>query len=950
MTLASGTRLGPYEITGVLGAGGMGEVYRARDPRLGRDVALKVLPEVFAADPDRLARFQREAQAQAALKHPNIGAIYGLEESAGEDGVPIRALVLELVDGDTLAERLARVGRVLSASAKASADRRSAEREGWSDPPHAGSAGPGLPVDEALPIAKQIAEALEAAHEQGVIHRDLKPSNIKITPDGLVKVLDFGLAKLTESAGSGPQAAGSAHLSLSPTVTSPAATALGVILGTAAYMAPEQAKGRPADKRSDVWAFGCVLYEMLTGKRAFEADDVSDTMALVLKGEPEWSALPSELPPSIRTLILACLEKDRRQRVADISSALFVLGHQADLAPPVVAPAPLSIPTPRVPAWRRIAAVAAFALTTAAVTAAGMWFATRPEASSVARFFVSPPENATFLMGGRSATSVVISPDGRMLAFTARDAASKVMLWVRPIDSLTAQPLAGTDDAQFPFWSPDSRFIGYFTQDKLLKIAASGGPPQTLCAVNQGRGGTWSREGQIVFGGAANAASLFRVSSAGGQPSAVTQLASGQQSHRFPSFLPDARHVLYYALAPEGIAGVHVASLDTSETRRIVEADSGGVYDSRNGYLLFGRQGTLLAQSFDPKTLALADEPFPIAERLESGAFAGVVAFSVSDNGALAYGVGSSSGNAGLQMVWVDRQGMALGTVGPTGNYRGLDLAPDGKRVAAHRHDGQGGDIWATEMSRATTSRFTFDAAQDTSSPVWSPDGSRIVFGSLRAGKWGLYAKPSNGAGGEERLIESQVVVLPVSWAPDGHSIVYVQQDPKTNRDVWLLPLSGDRKPVPLVMTPFADTHAQISPDGKWLAYASTETGQPEIFVRPFPAGDGKWQVSTGGGLVGFFPRWRGDGRELFYMDNPNGAKLMAVDVRSGGSAFEAGTPRPLFDSGYVDLAEGGRNYHTYAVSADGQRFLIPRAAATVTQYASPPIAVVLNWAEGIRH
>jgi hypothetical protein len=607
MSLEKGTRVGPYEITGTLGAGGMGEVYRARDARLGRDVALKILPDIFATDPERLARFQREAQVLASLHHPNIAVIYGLEEP--------RALVLELVEGHTLADRIAR--------------------------------GP-VPLDEALPIAKQIAEALEAAHEQGVIHRDLKPANIKITPDGFVKVLDFGLAKLAEAGGAGqagvagsPAGAAPAGLSLSPTITSPAATGLGVILGTAAYMAPEQAKGRPADQRSDVWAFGCVLFEMLAGKRAFEADDISDTLALVLKGEPDWSALPSNLPPSIRALIRSCLEKDRRQRVADVSSALFVFGHQADLAPSAVAPAPLSIPTPRLPAWRRIAAVAGLLVATAALAAAGVWFATRPEAPTVARFFVSPPENATFLTGGRPATSAVISPDGRMLAFTARDAAGKVMLWVRPIDALTAQPLAGTDAAQFPFWSPDSRFIGYFTQDKLMKIAASGGPSQTLCAVNSGRGGTWSREGQIVFGGFAG--SLFRVSSAGGQPSAVTRLGSGQTDHRFPSFLPDARHVLFYVQGYEGIAGVYMASLDTGDTKRLMVADSGSVYDARTGYLMFVRQGTLLAQSFDPKTLALADEPFPIAEHLESRVFVGVVAFSVSDNGALAYGVGSGS-------------------------------------------------------------------------------------------------------------------------------------------------------------------------------------------------------------------------------------------------------------------------------------------------------------------
>jgi eukaryotic-like serine/threonine-protein kinase len=421
MSLEHGTRVGPYEITGTLGVGGMGEVYRARDPRLARDVALKVLPEIFAADPERLARFQREAQVLAALKHSNIGAIYGLEESS-DAGAMVRALVLELIEGETLADRIARGA---------------------------------IPVDEALPVARQIADALETAHERGVIHRDLKPANIKTSPDGVVKVLDFGLAKLTEAGGaagaSEARGAGNAHLSMSPTITSPAATGLGVILGTAAYMAPEQAKGRPADKRSDIWAFGCVLFEMLTGKRAFEADDISDTLALVLKGEPDWNALPADLSKSIRTLIRACLEKDRRQRIGDISSALFVLTHQADLTPPVVAPVQQPITVPRRPVWRRITVVVGLALAIAALSGAGVWLATRPEAPAAARFFVSPPENVTVVTGGRPATSAVISPDGRMLAFTARDGAGKVTLWVRPIDSLTAQPLAGTDNAQGPF-------------------------------------------------------------------------------------------------------------------------------------------------------------------------------------------------------------------------------------------------------------------------------------------------------------------------------------------------------------------------------------------------------------------------------------------------------------------------------------------------------------------
>ena len=912
MPLPIGTRIGPYEITGVLGAGGMGEVYRAHDARLARDVALKILPEIYAADPERLARFQREAQVLAALKHPSIGAIYGFEESS-ISGTMVRGLVLELIEGETLADRIAR--------------------------------GP-IPVDEALPIAKQVAEALEAAHEQGVIHRDLKPSNIKIQPDGSIKVLDFGLAKLSEP-GSGIRDPGSLGamnaLSVSPTITSPAATGLGVILGTAAYMAPEQAKGRPADKRSDVWAFGGVLFEMLTGRRAFEAEDVSDTLALVLKGEPDWKALPADVPPSIRALIRGCLTRDRSSRLADISGALFVLRHQSDLSPSAESQLPVPA-APRARLWVRIALAAALMLT--AIAVAGVWFGTRPSVAPVARFYVSPPEETTFVTGIRPGTSAAISPDGRMLAFTARDAAGKVLVWLRPIDSLAAQPLAGTDGAQFPFWSPDSRFIAYFTQDKLLKIATRGGPPQTLCSVNLGRGGTWNRDGQIVFG--ANSGPLFRVSSAGGPPVAITRLAAGVQDHRFPFFLPDGRHILYFATATQAL-GVFVASIDTGEMKRLMDSDTGALYDAGSGYLLFGRQGALMAQAFDVTALSVSGDPFPIAEHLESGVYAGTVAFSISNSGALAYGVGSAL-NAGLRLLWVDRQGKTIGTVGPLANYRGVELSPDGKRVAVKLNPQVGsddGDIWVIDISRDTTSRLTFNASQVNSSPLWSPDGGRIMFASLRNGKWGLYVKTSDGAGSEERLFESETALMPASWAPDGRSIVYVTVGQNSSTDLLLLPLSGERKPVPLVKTPFNDSSGKVSPDGKWLAYASNETGRSEIYVRPFPAGESRWQVSPGGG---FYPRWRADGQELLYQDAVNGGRLMAAKVRTNGAAFEFGTPIALFDSGFANLGGERINFLAYSASSDGERFLISRPTSTPFSPSSPLIAVVLNWAQGIQH
>ena len=901
MSLSAGTRLGPYEILSALGAGGMGEVYRARDTKLDREVAIKVLPELFVSDPERVARFQREAKMLAALNHPHIGGIYGLEDAGG-----VRALVLELVEGQTLADRIAQ--------------------------------GP-IPLDEALPIARQIAEALEAAHEQGIIHRDLKPANIKLRPDGTVKVLDFGLAKALEPTSASP------NVTASPTITTPAMmTGIGMILGTAAYMSPEQARGRAADKRSDVWAFGCVLYEMLTGRRAFDGEDVTEIIAAVVKTEPDWKAFPSDVPTYIRKIVQRCLAKDRKARIPDLSVARFMLDETAGAATTDAAstgPRPTAV----LRLWQ--AATALLLLTTIAVP---VTYLLRARAPAVTRFVVSPPEGTTFVVSGRPATGAAMSPDGLKLAFTARDASGKTLLWVRSLDSLTAQPLTGTDNAASPFWSPDSRFIGYSTPGKLMKIAASGGPPQTLCAFSGpsilGRGGAWNRDGVIVFNNGPGP--LFRVSSAGGQPSSVGKLANGQNSFQFPSFLPDGHHVLYHASAstPE-VSGLHVMSLDTGESKRLLEADTSGIYASQSGYLLFVRLGTLLAQTFDPKTLALLNESFPIAERVESAMIPGLVTFSLSENGVLGYGIGSGAA-AGLQMVWLDRQGKQSETVGPPGDYRGIDLSPDGTRVAAHVHDGNGGDIWISELSRGTTSRFTFDAAQENSSPVWSPDGSRIAYGSFRNGKGGLYQKLSNGTGPEEKLLESDVATLPVSWSPDGQSIVYSVLDPKASTRVqWMLPLSGDRKPVPLAYTTFQETHGQVSPDGKWLAYYSNETGRYEVYVQSFPQGTGKWQVSTTGGQ---FPRWRRDGRELFYMSQASRGKMMAVDVKSSGTAFEASAPKELFDTVYINLGHpGGGPYHTYAVSPDGQRFLIPRARSTDQQTTATPIVVVFNWLEELK-
>jgi Tol biopolymer transport system component len=439
---------------------------------------------------------------------------------------------------------------------------------------------------------------------------------------------------------------------------------------------------------------------------------------------------------------------------------------------------------------------------------------------------------------------------------------------------------------------------------------------------------------------------LYRVASSGGEPTLLTRLTQTQTSHAFPSFLPDGRHVLFYGQAPSAqAAGVYVTSLDNGESHRIVAAATGAVYDPTSGLLLFVREGTLLAQPFNARTMTFSGEPVPVAEQVESAVVPGLVSFSVSNTGTLAYGTGAGN-NTPLRLTWVDRQGKVIGVVGDDGNYRGVDLSPDGSHVATHRHDGNGGDVWLTELSRGTTSRFTFDASQDNSSPIWSPDGKEIVFGSLRAGKWGIYRKSSSNAGNEEKLIESDIQILPMAWAPDGRSLLYWASNPTTSSDQWLLPLTADRKAVPLLNTRFAEQHPQVSPDGKWMSYHSNETGRAEVYVRPFPTGTSKWPVSTGGGA---FARWRGDGRELFYMSGPSSGKMIAVDVKSADKVFEAGTPRVLFDSGYVNLSAGGGNYHTFAVSHDGQRFLIPRPVSTAADTLASPIVVVTNWAEAIK-
>ncbi len=883
-----GTKLAHFTITAHLGSGGMGDVYQATDSKLGRSVAIKLLPEAFTHDADRAARFEREARVLASLNHPSIAAIYGVEESGGR-----KFLVMELVTGETLAERIKRGA---------------------------------IPLEESLGIATQITEALEAAHEKGVIHRDLKPANIKVTPEGKVKVLDFGLAKAFESQAS------QASLSQSPTI-SMAATMQGVILGTAAYMSPEQAKGRQVDKRTDIFAFGAVLYEMLTGKRAFAGGDVSEILASVLAREPDWSMLPPVLSPVIAAYLRRCLHKDPKQRIPDVAAMRLALEGAFETAVPQTAAT-----TPSSAARGRLGwIVAAAALLVAAVL-------TIPTVRYLRQSPAEAPELRTEIVTPATADpiSFALSPDGRQIVFVASgDGASR--LWVRSLASTTAVPLAGTEGAALPFWSPDSRSVGFFAEGRLKRIDIGGGAPQTLAPAASGRGGAWNADGVILFA-STNVGPLFRVPATGGETVPVTTL-DRQNSHRFPSFLPDGRQFLFYAQGPPETAGIYLGSLDSAETRRLNAADTAGVYlpfrdGGMAGWLVWVRAGTLVAQRLDLGQKALTGDPVTLADPVDFDPGFSLSAVSVSAGGLVAY---RERGSSRRQLAWFDRAGKALGGMGaPDENdLSSPSVSPDGRRVAVFRTVQGNTDIWLLDGTRST--RFTFDAAPDLSS-IWSPDGSRIVFDSIRKGARDLYQKPSSGAGAEELLVESPQAKFVTDWSADDRFVLYHSIDPQTGLDLWVLPMQGERKPWVFLKTRFDEPQGQFSPDGRWVAYQSNESGQYEIYIRPFAApaasgaatnaAAGQWQVSTAGGI---YPRWRSDGRELYYIGT-NG-EMMAAPIAATATTVAPGAPVALFPrrifGGGVDRGQGGQ----YRVTRDG-RFLIN----TVLDDASSPITLIQNW------
>jgi serine/threonine protein kinase len=888
MALASGTRLGYYEVVAPIGAGGMGEVYQAHDTKLGRDVAIKVLPEAFAHDPERLSRFQREAKMLASLNHPNIATIHGLEQSGDTS-----YLVMELVSGEMLAERV--------------------------------KAGP-LGIEEALKIAVQIAEALEAAHEKSIIHRDLKPANVKVTPEGKVKVLDFGLAKAFsgDAANDDP--------SNSPTLSA-AATMQGVILGTAAYMSPEQAKGKPVTKATDIWAFGCMLYELLTGKAAFHGEDVTDILAAVVRAEPDWNRLPKSTPQSIRLLLMRCLRKDRRQRLQDATDVRIEI---ADALSGVSAsePAPAAARHQLPFIWLTLCGVLLLALTALSLV---HFRETPPEQSSI-RFQMSPPEKTTFLM-------FRLSPDGRRIAFTAFDSLGKSMLWVRSLDTLAAQSLAGTDGATYPFWAPDSAQIAFFAQGKLRKIAAAGGPALTICDAVNGRGGTWNRDGVILFtptivGG------LYRVPDTGGAPVPVTQVVDAGDNDRFPEFLPDGRRFLFFR-ASQKDRGVYAGSLNGTDPVRILPDESNAQYVASGGgrgYLILRRENTLVAQPFDPERLQITGGIVPIAEYVGIAGNTGYGAFSASGEGTLVYGAGNGSSNR--QLVWLDRTGKRLSVISKPDAIGNPALSPNGKTASfvIGNVTAVAADIWLQDLERGALSRFTFGPGSN-GYPVWSPDGRTIVFTTTAtAGSYDIYQKTASGAGNSELVFHGGNFSNSTQvddWSADGKFIVFSNRNEKTKDDLWLLPMAGDRKPVPFLQTPSNENLAQFSPDGNWMAYQSDETGRYEIYVQHIPPNGTKFQISATGGAS---PRWRRDGKELFYL--APGPKLMALSVKTG-PVFEPAQARVLFESVPIAIA-GGTGGFRFQPSPDGQRFLA-LVEAEGDLPAAPPITITTNWTMGLK-
>jgi serine/threonine-protein kinase len=874
MSLSPGTKLGPYEILSALGAGGMGEVYRARDTKLNRDVAIKVLLPAVANDPDRLARFSREAQVLASLNHPNIAHIYGIEDAA---------IVMELVEGEDLAQRIAR--------------------------------GP-IPLDEALPIARQIAEALEAAHDHGIIHRDLKPANIKVRPDGTVKVLDFGLAKAVD-----PTAGSSATAMNSPTL-SIHATQTGIILGTAAYMSPEQARGKAVDKRTDIWALGCVLFEMLTGKRAFPGDDATDTIVAVVSKDPDWSALPAIVPPAIKRLLRRSLEKDPKRRLDSAGGA------RIEIDDALAAPSSMDSAVTQAALRERSFLPRALPWMVAGALAAGLvfvlafWEPRQTASAPVSRSVITPPSGAAAF----SRSKPVLSPDGTQIVFAAGG-----QLYLRSLDHFDARPIAGTTGATVAFFSPDGKWLGFFAKTKLQKTPLQGGAPIELVEVVGGpSSASWGPGGMIVFSPADGSRGLFRITDSGGDRQVIASpTGADETAYRWPEIMPDGGAVVFTVMRNSGSAIV-AELLKTGQRRVLIEGGADARFVSP-GHLVYRNAGNLMAVAFDPRRVETAGVPIRVIEDLSYGD-SGAGVFGVSSSGTLVYAKGGLV-QPTQRFVWVDRTGQAEPLAAPTRAYNQFRLSPDGRQIAVQLPTDARNDIATYDIERKSLTRLTFES--NNSFPFWTPDGTRVTY-QRRNGAM-AFQKLANGGGAEEPLTKVSNSELPEAWSADGKELVSIRRISGGGSEVWVTPMADVSKARPILKARSTVEQLRVSHDGRWLAYISNESGRWEVYVQPLAGGGAKWQISTEGGME---PLWSNNGRELFYR---NAAKMMAVNVTTA-SEFKSDTPRVLFEKQFrgptIPTGQSG-------VSADGQRFLMLE-----TVDGEKPVTemnIVLNWAEELK-
>jgi Tol biopolymer transport system component/predicted Ser/Thr protein kinase len=883
MAIEAGARLGPYEIEEAIGAGGMGEVYRARDTRLERMVAIKVLAPHLAQRPEHRQRLEREAKAISSLSHPHICPLYDVGHENGVD-----FLVMEFIEGETLADRITR--------------------------------GP-LPIEDVLRLGIQIADALEKAHKQGIVHRDLKPGNVMLTGDG-AKLLDFGLARadaVSDDEG---------DLTVSPTVSKPL-TAAGTVIGTYQYMAPEQLEGKTADARTDIFALGAVLYEMASGRRAFTADTQASLIGAIMHEQPQpVSTVEPMIPPAFDRVIQSCLAKDPEERWQTAHDVKLQLQWIEEGGSVVGLPAPVSA---RRKSRERLAwGSFTIASLVAALFAVG-YFLRAPVPPQQTRFEIAPPPELATLGSPR------LSPDGRYLVFRGVDSEGSAQLWLRPMDSVVPRPLAGTDGATGdarPIWSPDSRYIAFFVGDKLKKVPVAGGPAQTICDAD-GADGSWSVGGEIVYDGEATAP-LMRVSAAGGiaKPEVSLEDLEGVSALGWPEFLPDGEQFIFLADQTEENTRAMIRSLGSDDERVLMTSDSRVQY-VEPGYLIYVLNGMLVAHPFDAGGGELTGDPIPLADSIGVSAV-GLADFSASHDGTLAYRAGQTGAR---KLVWRDRAGRELGQVGQPAEYRATSFSPDGQRVVVNVAEPDGGnvDVWIHDLERNVASRFTFDKAFD-GVPLWSPDGSRIVFSSSRGeGSDAIFSKAASGAGAAELLLQAEEDIYPGDWSRDGSVLAFMRYGSETSWDIWALPMDGSGEPFPVLQSEFAEVRPGFSPDGRWLVYESNEAGEWEVYVTQFPGPGGKWQVSTNGGSE---PRWSTDGSEIFYLDSSQ--NLVTVPV-STGDTFRAGMPETLFEAGLFPLIVRNR----YSVTDDGQRFLM---LSPISGESIRPISVVLNWHAGLEH